>query len=1089
VIDPKHSAAARALAVCLALAAWPGCSDEAALCAGEEPAFQVDLLAGDKVQVSLLKTLHVTVKAGNFSKTNVKLPLGNKLLDGSTSFVVVLGQEGTGGFTADVLVLAKDAARKVRAHAKQTFTGTGDACNFFEMTLQAGEPPSQDLDGDGESSDTDCDDDDPCRSNKLTEAANFCKIDKAKFAALSAACKAALAKAGKTSAPPHCGDGIDQDCDGKDAACLVDADCDGYSPPADCKDDDKAIHPGAKELCDGVDNDCDKVVDEGCVQCDVDGDGYANPMATGAACKVPKTDSDDFDAGINPGTTKDTGGKEGGTVKAALRMFCSYKETKNSSAAKKWRHRDLDHDGDKLIAVNDGCPADACDKDGDGFPNASCSPPKATLDCNDSDHRVFPGAPDRCGDGVAQDCIADSPCAKVTDKDGDRWSPPHDCNDNAPKVHPWATEKCDRVDNDCDGLIDEGNPDASGKLIPSYPFTCTDDNDGQCAPKCTPGSKNCSAKGRTLSGTCACSALKPTSKRDAKNRVACTGEDLSATASPRCFGATQPSAERCDDKDHDCDGKAYAKGQSFAGLGKACSVATGICTVGKVTGCDPSKAVPNYALVKQVDPSFQEHWKCSGTLPVAEVCDGKDDDCDGAIPTTEMDGDGDGYLPCSKCTKGSGVTCLASSLSGCDDCKDSDKSVHPGAKELCNGVDDNCLNAVADDGKDQCAATGRACCSTQKACKLLSNDKLNCGKCGYICPTGTSDGCKSKLCVCGSSPACGSGQVCKGGKCVTSTCGSTNCTGCCSGNTCVKTGSMTLSKCGKGGAACKSCDSANDCVQDACTSGVCTQVKKTDGLSCKSGAGKCAGGVCCQGCVSSGKCYAGTSTSKCGAGGGTCGLCGSSQCQKPTCSKGKCGTTPANNGTSCSGGKCYKGSCCKGCWTGSKCVSSGSINNCGKGGVKCVTCKSQVCKTVACSSGACKYSNKSNGTSCSGGKCRNGACCKGCWDGSKCQLGKNNTNCGSGGKLCSKCSSTNTCKTMSCATGVCASGNKADKTTCSSSGKNGTCLGGVCCTGCVSGSTCLGGTTTGYCGSWGLICVSCKARTKCQNGICLPMGP
>ena len=342
------------------LVSGPGCSDEPVLCASEEPSFQVDVLPGDGVNVSSLRSLHVTVKAGSFQKKNVKFSIEDELDDGRTSFVVVLGQAGAVGFTAEVLVLAKDVKGKVLAWAKKTFSGTGDACNFFLMTLEAGEPGAVDLDGDGETGATDCDDNDPCRSHKLTEEPNLCKVNKTAFAALPAACKAALAAAGKSSAPPHCGDGIDQDCDGKDSACVKDADCDGYSPPGDCKDDDKAINPGAKELCDGVDNNCDKVTDEGCAQCDVDGDGYASPLATGTACKVPKTDDDDFDAGINPGITKDTGGKEGGTVKAALRQLCSYSETKNSTSTTVVRHRDLDHDGDKLVATADGCPAKAC---------------------------------------------------------------------------------------------------------------------------------------------------------------------------------------------------------------------------------------------------------------------------------------------------------------------------------------------------------------------------------------------------------------------------------------------------------------------------------------------------------------------------------------------------------------------------------------------------------------------------------------------------------------------------------------------------------------------------------------------------------
>lgn len=106
-------------------------------------------------------------------------------------------------------------------------------------------------------------------------------------------------------APPQtiCGpetayDGIDQDCDGKD---LIDVDEDGVPGPSrggqDCNDFAAEVHPGAEELCDRLDNDCDGAVDnppdqdaDGFTGCDVqpdcnDADPSSYPGASDAYCQ------------------------------------------------------------------------------------------------------------------------------------------------------------------------------------------------------------------------------------------------------------------------------------------------------------------------------------------------------------------------------------------------------------------------------------------------------------------------------------------------------------------------------------------------------------------------------------------------------------------------------------------------------------------------------------------------------------------------------------------------------------------------------------------------------------------------------------
>ena len=46
------------------------------------------------------------------------------------------------------------------------------------------------------------------------------------------------------------------------------------------------------------------------------------------------------------------------------------------------------------------------------------------------------------------------------DVDQDGWPLDQDCNDNDPWTYPGATEDCDSRDNDCDGLVDEGEDDS-----------------------------------------------------------------------------------------------------------------------------------------------------------------------------------------------------------------------------------------------------------------------------------------------------------------------------------------------------------------------------------------------------------------------------------------------------------------------------------------------------------------------------------------------------------------------------------------------------------------------------------------------------
>jgi len=96
------------------------------------------------------------------------------------------------------------------------------------------------------------------------------------------------------------------------AACN-DADGDGHPSTTDCDDTDPEVHPGQTEACNGIDDNCDGVIDEGFTTLyypDQDGDLYGDASAPVQSCDAPSGmvteggDCDDSSAAIHPGATE-----------------------------------------------------------------------------------------------------------------------------------------------------------------------------------------------------------------------------------------------------------------------------------------------------------------------------------------------------------------------------------------------------------------------------------------------------------------------------------------------------------------------------------------------------------------------------------------------------------------------------------------------------------------------------------------------------------------------------------------------------------------------------------------------------------------
>ena len=395
-----------------------------------------------------------------------------------------------------------------------------------------------------------------------------------------------------------------------------------------------------------------------------------------------------------------------------------------------------DGGGTGTDASTDGGDAGPCeeftvyaDEDDDGYgnpdrPMSVCEVPEGYVrdatDCDDDRNTVHPGADEYCND-VDDDCDGETDEAGAMDlrtfyrdADGDGYgdaadtvedcAPPEgyvpdytDCNDDpmagGATVNPGADEACNGIDDDCDGSTDEDFPDLE-----------TD---------CTVGTGACAAPGRTVCAT-----------------------DGSGTT---CEGTPgTPSRERCNGIDDDCDGETD---EDFTDLGTRCTVGTGACEASGTMVCTADA----------------RGTECSATegSPGTEVCNGIDDDCDGATDEADAtdatvyyaDCDRDGYAaprafslractaptePPGACRDGGWTTRQPSNRSNAD-CYDANPDANPAATMFstsdrgdgsfdydCNGLEERRW--------------------PEALCEALYATEAECDASGYVAPRGSTCG-------------------------------------------------------------------------------------------------------------------------------------------------------------------------------------------------------------------------------------------------------------------------------------------------------------------------------------------------------------
>ena len=323
---------------------------------------------------------------------------------------------------------------------------------------------------------------------------------------------------------------------------------------------------------------------------------------------------------------------------------------------------DVNPDADEVCdGADNDCdgeiPEDEADGDGDGV--VGCEG-----DCDDAEPAVYPGAEEIC-DGLDSDCDG-ALGERELDGDADGRTPcTGDCDDSDRTVRVGLDERCNGVDDDCDGLVDEEATDADTWF-----------EDGDLDGYGNPGRqrRGCDAPAGHVADSTDC-------------------DDTSAFIRP---GGT----EQCDGADNDCDGVVDEDAADAAtwyrdadrdGAGddsatvEACEAPTGYVSTG--TDCDDRSplSVPG------------------GT----EVCDGRDNDCDGETDGPESadartwyrDADMDRYglddAAATDCQPPRGFGPYGG------DCDDTDPDVNPAAEESCDDATDrNCDGSVSYEDAD-----------------------------------------------------------------------------------------------------------------------------------------------------------------------------------------------------------------------------------------------------------------------------------------------------------------------------------------------------------------------------------------------------